>query len=248
MKRDICCRDQVIREVLDAPRRRVDNEISRLTEAANELMIHAKVVDFIVCQYSAVRSSYHMQSFAFASTSALATAIIALKYKEIKWFVQEVAPSIALSLSIDKENTSMVEWLAASSSVALSSATAFCGLSYWHELRLKSAATSVLSSKNLQVAFDNIFLASNYGKSLSYLRKLWVKVHSKISSNITDTHLQQMTRLATQDWHFLARIQEDDIPGLRRRADPNHVGLPTIQLGSSSTLEAKSLEASENGV
>lgn len=241
-------RDAVIKEVLDAPRRRVDNEISRLTEASNELMIHAKVIDFVVCQYSAVRSSYQMQSFAFASTSALAAAIVTWKYRDIKWFVQEVAPSIALSLNIDDKKTSVSELLTASSALLLSSATAFYGLFYWHSLRLNTVAAEVLSLKNLQEAFDNIFSISNYGKSVSHLRKLWIKVNLKLANNVTVSQLQQMTRVTSQDIQFLARVQEEDIPDLRRRANPNQSGLSPLRLAGPTSFEGNLPDDGENGI
>lgn len=45
------CRAEVIHETLNAPRRRVDNEISRLTEAVSALLMHCQIVDKVLATY-----------------------------------------------------------------------------------------------------------------------------------------------------------------------------------------------------
>jgi hypothetical protein len=49
----ILFRNEVIKEVFNAPRRRVDNEISRLFESVSALFMHCRIVDEITREYNA---------------------------------------------------------------------------------------------------------------------------------------------------------------------------------------------------
>lgn len=48
----LCCRDEVLAEVFQAPKRRVDNEISRLSTAIETLTMHCKISNSLLAQAS----------------------------------------------------------------------------------------------------------------------------------------------------------------------------------------------------
>ena len=66
-------REDVKKEVLNAPKRRVDNEITRLTDSVALLQMHCVVVDDIVAQYRFSLNQSRLLLAACAFTSIAAT-------------------------------------------------------------------------------------------------------------------------------------------------------------------------------
>ena len=65
-------REEVVAEVLNAPKRRVDNEVSRLSDSVCVLQMHCKIIEDIVKTY---RSSLYRARISI-SAAALLTVIL----------------------------------------------------------------------------------------------------------------------------------------------------------------------------
>ena len=70
-------REEVVAEVLNAPKRRVDNEVSRLSDAVSVLQMHCQIIDDVSKRYrgSRLRARLMVATSAIASIAVPATMI-----------------------------------------------------------------------------------------------------------------------------------------------------------------------------
>ena len=64
-------REEVVAEVLNAPKRRVDNEVSRLSDSVYVLQMHCKVIEDITKKYESSLFRTRMSIFACTATTIL---------------------------------------------------------------------------------------------------------------------------------------------------------------------------------
>lgn len=148
-------REDVRKEVLNAPKRRVDNEISRLTDSVALLQLHCAVVDDIIAQYR-LRL---VQSRLVLATSAISA-------------VASVAGGLYLSLA----PLTMVEIMATGGLVNL--------LLYLYQQRhLSERAAELVSPHELEASFRRLYSRQVVNKD-EFSLSLWTRVfeHLKLSN------------------------------------------------------------------
>lgn len=220
----------MITEVLSAPKRRVDNEVSRLSECVNELLIHYKVTQSIVKDYRVLLAKQRAVLSCVVLSGAVATAVVGLQLKSIVkiarfLFPTKVSPQIESSAS---RATVIAGAVALSSTVSVAAAAGVYALQVASK---NSFAAFALSSLNLEAIYQRLFPPSpsahqTRGKGSEYLNQLWSKVKYGIESQWSIDQLQAgafvSNNVDVSELRELHRMRDEDVPALRRRAAPAH--------------------------
>jgi hypothetical protein len=184
-------RDDVVREVLNAPKRRVDNEITRLAHSIALLQMHCTVVDDAVRQYR--RKRLHSRLLlTITSGATLGAAALGLYYS--------VAPLIVAQ------------------AVGLG-AIASGGLFLWQRREMDAAAKALVEDHSVERAFRQLYSRQVVARD-EYVTALWSRVHDHLRTGLSFEDIQQLERLRRADRAALQRIVDVDLPALRRGNAP----------------------------
>lgn len=184
-------REDVVQEVLNAPKRRVDNEITRLADSIALLQIHCEVVDEAVKQYR----TKLLQSRLAIAASSLVTA-------------ESASASVYLS------TTSLFTAEIASVGVVATFAI------YWYQRRvLEDTAKALVQSSSFEQSFRHLYSRQLVVKD-EYFLSMWTRVAEHLRLGVTHEDIQRVERLRPADKTTLANILETELPKLRRGAAP----------------------------
>ena len=184
-------REEVVQEVLNAPKRRVDNEITRLTDAVSLLQMHLTVVDDLVKQYRSTTMKSRMMLGALGLSSVLATA-----------------GSVMLSLPM--------EFIAA---IGFSGVGSTGFLYWWQSGRLIEKARELIKDEAMIAAYKRLY-ARRLAEKDEFTSSLWARVHDHLILGLSAAELKSMDKVRANDLKDLEKILEFDIPNLRRKAAP----------------------------
>jgi GTPase SAR1 family protein len=184
-------REEVVQEVLNAPKRRVDNEISRLTDAVSLLQMHLSVVDELSKQFKKAQLR--------ARLTVGATAVVGTGLS---------AGFLAMSLPI--ELTAAMAALSAGGSM---------GLYYWQNQGLSRQSRELTSEAALNAAYQKLY-ARRIAEKDEFTRSLWNRVLDHLSLTLTSEDLAGLSKVTAGDTSTLDRILEIEIPNLRRKSAP----------------------------
>lgn len=188
-------REEVCREVRNAPKRRVDNEISRLSDNVSILQMHFTMVRELAAQYTSKKWHYRMIG------AGMITGTMAFGGGA---FYLEAPMAVTAGLG--------------ASGVAM---TAF--FMWWQSSALTDLSNQLTRPENFEATFRKLYgreLADND----EYVTSLWIRVkeHLKVGIHAEDVPRLASTRssAATADKAKLERLLDVEIPELRREASP----------------------------
>lgn len=184
-------REEVVQEVLNAPKRRVDNEITRLTDAVSLLQMHLTVVDDLVKQYRAATMKSRLTLAALGTSSLLATGA-----------------SVMLSLPI--------EVLAA---ISLSGVGSTAALYWWQSGRLIEKARDLIKDEAMISSYKRLY-SRRLAEKDEFTSSLWARVYDHLILGLSAAELKSMDKVRVNELKDLEKILEFDIPNLRRKAAP----------------------------
>lgn len=182
---------EVVREVQNAPKRRVDNEITRLTDSISLLQMHMSIVDDLVKQYR--QSTWNVR---LTLGATLATSVTA------------IGSSVYFMLPLE-----------VTAAVSATSLTASALLFYFQNQRLVEEAKKLAGDDAMVASYKRIY-AKKANDRDEYLAALWARVHDHLIVDMTARDLKSMDKVRNADFKELEKIQEFDIPNLRRKAAP----------------------------
>lgn len=187
-------REDVVKEVLNTPRRREDNDITRLTEKIYLLQMHCKIVDDVLERYqsSVSRNRFTMFFTVCGSIGAAAGAFMLLS-----------SPQAAIS-------------------IGSAGILGTIGLHLWQRRKLQDDATRFCSLEGpdgLQQVYQRLY-ARRIADSDEHTADIWRKVKEHLTASLTTRDIEKMDRVKKGDFDLLTYIIEKDIPALRRRAAP----------------------------
>jgi Dynamin family len=184
-------REDVVREVFNAPKRRVDNEITRVADSIALLQIYCSVLDDIIGQY---KSKLILARIGLLATTAAcaggATAAIFM----------EIPPMIVAQASI-------------------AAPVLIAGLYMYLTRYLTDTATALASPEEMDKSFRRIFSRQLVDKDEYYI-SLWSRVADHLKLFITADDVQKLERQRHADKNLLRTIAEVELPLLRRIAAP----------------------------
>ncbi len=184
-------REEVVEEVLNAPKRRVDNEISRLTDAVSILHMHLTVVDELSKAYKkSILKSRVALAAAVAGSSALSVG------------------SVMLGLPVEVLGTTSVLGFGGSAA-----------LYWWQHKTLHEQANHLITDDAMIGAYKRLYARKLANKD-EFTASLWTRVHDHLILGLNAVEFKSLDAVKGHDLKQVEQILEVDIPNLRRKAAP----------------------------
>ncbi len=191
-------RRMVEAEIFNAPRRRVDNEVSRLADSVHVVLMHCRIVDETVAIYQEALWSARYKMLAATALAAASTALVGVAaHSYIVWghghYVSSNNGTVATGSSSagPSESRSLVEVTAnaaqtaarASLACASLSGMSLAGFYYWQQLVLQRIATALGSIESFTDVFRRL-----YARQIDALDEftffLWDTVRARLQADL----------------------------------------------------------------
>lgn len=188
-------RDDVVAEVMKAPKRRIDNVITHLNDSVNLLLMHALIVED-------TRKRYTRQSW------------------ENK--LQEAA-SLSVGVGLTGLGVYMALPLEFTGGVVSATILGVGGMKWFNDTRLKDSERQLLTSEELTASFQRTH-AREISEADEFTSSLWQRIKDPVKSSLTTVGLKNVEKVTGGDVEDLEIILREEIPKLRRMASPTHFG------------------------
>jgi hypothetical protein len=188
-------RNDVVREVMKAPKRRVDNVITHLFDSVHQLKLHAVLSNQVRQQYRKHLWAHRMQE----GTGVLAGATLT---------------SLGLYLQLPLHMTGGV--------VAMT-ILGVGGLSWYNAARLRGMEEKLTSVEELSATFQRVY-AREVNDGDEYLASVWQRIRDPLKMALESQGLQSLVAVSNHELAELDKIVNVEIPELRRIASPTHYG------------------------
>lgn len=185
-------REEVVQEVLNAPKRRIDNEITRLNDSIALLQMHLTIVDDLIKQYKKLQ----FKTNAIFTTSLLTSLSSAASLFYFQAVPLEVAGGVGLS------------------------GTLLSFLYYFYKKQSLINYSEDLISDNSMVSTYKRLYARRLAEKDEFIMSLWQRVHDHLILTLTPAELRNMDKIKPADFKMIENILEVDIPQIRRKAAP----------------------------
>jgi len=191
-------RDEVVDQVLQAPKRRIDNVITNLYDCTATLMLYSKIWNDTVSRYNKEWRGCRLQEFGMASAAGLAFA--GTNY-----------------LGLDA---------AVSGGVMAASILGVGGLVWYHQTQLSRVKEDLTSIDSLSVSFQRTH-ARQVQDADEYVASLWQRVRGSLQSALSSAFEDggSLPTVSASELQKLQDILDKDIPRLRRLANETQVGI-----------------------
>eukprot|EP01038_Epipyxis_sp_PR26KG_P007666 gene7666-10430_t len=184
-------REEVVREVLNAPKRRVDNEITRLSDSVSILQMHLKIVDDLSRQYRNAALTMKLSTLGILSVTSIVTGGLFTLQMPI-----ELLGGTVLFGSISS------------------------GVVYYYQSNsLTKFANLLITSDNMLATFKKLY-SRRISEKDEFTMSLWARVHDHLIVGLTATELISLDRVSNNDLKTLEKIIDQEIPDLRRKSAP----------------------------
>lgn len=185
-------REEVVAEVLNAPKRRVNNEITRLSDSVQLLSMHCAIMDEITGKYKSKMYKLYGATFGVGCVSAAMP-------------VAETLLELPMSVSV---GTGVFGFIATSSLV------------WYSNHSLKDMARQLVSEQGLENIYRRLY-ARQIGESNGFVASLWRRVYQHIRIGVPAEEVSSISRLSKSERASVDRIINENIPRLRRQIAPS---------------------------
>ncbi|KAL3811230.1 hypothetical protein ACHAXA_008989 [Cyclostephanos tholiformis] len=192
-------RDEVIAEVMKAPKRRIDNVITNLHDSVHLLLMHAVVAEDVRSRYSKQLWENRIQE---ASSLILGTALAGM----------------AAYLSVPPQLTG---------GVVAATVLGVGGLRWFNSAKLKVTEEQLLSAEELGASFQRTH-PQEVSEADEYYASVWQRIRDPMRLNLLRTGLADFPAVGKGQLQDLQNILDEEIPKLRRLASPSHHGSTKI--------------------
>ena len=201
-------KDEVVAEVMKAPKRRVDNVITHLYDSVCVLRMHTRI-----CQDLRKRYNRHYWDCKYQELG-LSTGCIGLTTSI--WYAGNAE---ALAAASSAGPWSMEAVLG---SVVALSILGIGGLTWYNGVKLRAHENNLMSSEGLSSSFQNCY-RREVREGDEYVASLWQRIREPLLSSLDQMGgLSKMPSTMNYDSEVerLSSILEQDIPSLRRIVSP----------------------------
>lgn len=217
-------RQSLENEVFAAPGRRVDNEISRLTEATRLTQLHCHILDDVVSRY---------QNAVFWARAKMVSALCgsAALVSSAWWGVR--------SLSTPRSARALQGGLRVVGAAAMLGAGGCATLYYFQRRALEVKSRSLSSLESFTQCFQRRF-ARQIAAADQYSAYLWDLMKNHLAKE--EWKIEQLDRVSTKDLESLSQILNKELPALRKKAAPlmdvnsSHATSGSVSLGYASSI------------
>jgi len=189
-------RDDVVREVMKAPKRRMDNVITHLHDSVHQLLMHTRVTDDVRIRYLSVVWTFRIQEIGSLITGSSLVGI-------------------GFYINLPIELTSGITFLTILGS----------GLLRWFNgSKLVKEEEKLLTTKELDISFHRTHMRE-INDTDEFTVSMWKRIRGTLKSSLSNSGLHGFPSIAKSDIKELNIILDEDIPRLRRLASPMHFDL-----------------------
>ncbi len=185
-------REEVVAEVLNAPNRRVDNEITRLADHVSLLQMHCKVINDLSSQYKkkVMRSRLLLGSYLLSTAGAAGGAVV-------MGLPIEVAGLLGIASVL---GSGLLQW--------------------WNSKSLDDVAKTLIRPDSIESVFRRLY-AKRIAEKDEFTIALWHRVNEHLKLGLSAAELQALPSISKSDIGRLDQILDTDVPNLRRNASPS---------------------------
>jgi len=188
-------RDDVLAEVMKAPKRRIDNVITNLHDSVHLLLMHAVVAEDVRSRYSKRLWENRVQE---ASSAILGVGLAGL----------------GIYLSVPPQF---------SGGVVAATVLGVGGMRWFNASKLKDAEEQLLSAEELSASFQRTH-PQEVSDADEYYASVWQRTRDPLRLSLWRTGLADFPAVTKGELGELQRILDEEIPKLRRLASPSHHG------------------------
>jgi len=188
-------RDDVVAEVMKAPKRRIDNVITHLNDSVNLLLMHAKVAEDVRGRYSALLWGNRIKELGALTTGVAMTAL-------------GTYSQIPLELS---------------GVIVASTIIGVGGLNWFNRMKLSDAEVQLLTSEELSMSFRRTHV-QEITDADEFTASTWQRIREVLKKSLEAEGLGNFPTVNRSEIGELNKILDDEIPKLRRKASPSHFG------------------------
>lgn len=190
-------RDEVVAEVMKAPKRRIDNAITQLHDSVSVLLLYAKITEDIRKRYAQAKWNYRLQE---ASAVTLGAALTSLAV---------YSPAIVPT--------------AVTGGVVATTILGVGGLTWFNLYQLREMERFLVTPAELSAAFQRTH-AQEVREADEFTASLWQRIRESLRISMEAMGLPFVPTVSPRELARLKHILEVDIPALRRLASPPHFG------------------------
>ena len=196
-------RDDVVAEVMKAPKRRIDNVVTHLTDSVHQLLMHAKVAEDVRRRYAKLLWNNRLQEAA-----SLVTGV--------------GLASLGIYTELPMQFTG---------GIVASTVVGVGGLRWFNSTKLSEAEDNLTTSEELGVSFQRTH-SNEIGDGDEFVASTWQRIRGPLKNGMRAKGLGDSPAVEDDELRVLNRILEEDIPKLRRLASPTHFGSKESRYGA----------------
>ena len=221
-------REEVEMEVFRAPARRVDNELSRLSDSVQALTMHCRVLHTATGEYKSALWRWRYTTIGATTVVASICGVLGLSLwrNDMPTVISPSSSSSSASAGpvVVPSRRSAAEAFVAASAVG----SMGLGVLFWLQQRsLDALAVSLTTYEALTNRFRRTY-STQLARGDKFVESLWASVGSHMCLSITPTQLQSLSPVDSQDFVSLERILEYDIANLRRSTSTRFAASPGL--------------------
>ena len=188
-------RDDVVAEVMKAPKRRIDNVITHLHDSVHLLLMHAQISQDVKKRYTKMVWDNRIQELASL------TAGVSLS-------------GIGMYAQLPMEFTGVT---AAMTIVGVG------GLKWFNTTKLTEAEAQLLTMEELSASFQRTH-QREISDADEFTASVWQRIRDQLQVSLKAEGLDNFPNVSQAEFDELRRILDEEIPQLRRSASPSHFG------------------------
>lgn len=188
-------RDDVVAEVMKAPKRRVDNVVTHLNDSIHLLLMHAEICQDVQNRYSKMLWDNRIQELG-SLTAGVGLSILGI-YAQLP-----------------------MEFTGAAGAVTVFGVGA---MKWFNGSKLNEAEKSLLSMEELSASFQRTH-SREIAEADEFTASVWQRIRENLQIALKREGLGSFPTVSDSELNNLRKILEHDIPELRRMASPTHFG------------------------
>mmetsp|Transcript_13562 Transcript_13562/g.25954 ORF Transcript_13562/g.25954 Transcript_13562/m.25954 type:complete len:605 (+) Transcript_13562:66-1880(+) len=188
-------RDDVLAEVMKAPKRRVDNVITNLTDSVHLLLMHSVVAEDVRSRYSKRAWENRMQELS-SVVLGMGMAGLGMHFSVPPQFTGGVVAATMLGVG---------------------------GMHWFNSSQLKTVEEQLTSVEELSASFQRTH-PQEVSEADEYYASVWARIRDPLRLSLWRTGLADFPAVKKGEMEELQRILDEEIPRLRRLASPSHHG------------------------
>jgi hypothetical protein len=188
-------RDDVVAEVMKAPKRRVDNMITHLNDSIHLLLMHIEIAQDVQKKYNKLLWEHRVQELG-SLTAGVGLGVLGF-YASVP--IEFTGTAIGVTLF------------------------GVGGMKWFNNSKLKEAENQLLTSEELSAAFQRTH-SREISQADEFTASVWQRIREHLRMALKSEGLASYPSVSKSEIQHLRNILEDEIPKLRRLASPSHFG------------------------